>query len=71
MSEPKPLEILNWLVPDTPSQVLMVRLQRTKKGRINDFEPMITKPYILETEGWTVINTTLANIVKKRLSNGL
>ena len=64
MSEPKPLEILNWLVPDTPSQVLMVRLQRSKRGRINDFEPMITKPYALETEGWTVINNTLANIVK-------
>jgi disulfide oxidoreductase YuzD len=65
MSEPKPLEILNWLVPDTPSQVLMVRLQRSKRGRINDFEPMITKPYALETEGWAVINTTLANIVKR------
>ena len=64
MSEPKPLEILNWLVPDTPSQVLMVRLQRSKRGRINDFEPMITKPYKLETEGWTVINKTLAHIVK-------
>ena len=60
----KPLEILNWLVPDTPSQVLMVRLQRSKRGRINDFEPMITKPYDLKTEGWEVINTTLANIVK-------
>jgi disulfide oxidoreductase YuzD len=71
MSEPKPLEILNWLVPDTPSQVLMVRLQRSylnKRGKINDFEPMITKPYALETEGWTVINTTLANIVKRDYS---
>ena len=27
MSEPKPLEILNWLIPDTPSQVLMVEHQ--------------------------------------------
>ena len=64
MSEPKPLEILNWLMPDTPSKVLMVKLQRSKQGRKNDFEPMITKPYALESEGWTVINKTLAAIVK-------
>lgn len=68
MSEPKPLEILNWVVPDTPSQVLMVRLQRSKRGRINDFEPMITKPYALETDSWKVINNTLAHIVKNDYS---
>lgn len=67
MSEP--LEILNWVVSDTPSQVLMVRLQRSKRGRINDFEPMITKPYALETDSWKVINNTLAAIVKNDYQN--
>ena len=68
MSEPKPLEILNWLVPDTPPEVLMTRLQRSKKGRIQDFEPMITKPYALKTDSWKVINNTLAAIVKNDYS---
>ena len=60
----KPLEILNWIVPDAPSKVLMVRLQRSKQERMQEFEPMITKPYALETEVWAVINNTLANIVR-------
>jgi hypothetical protein len=69
MSEPKPLEILNWVVPEAPSEVLMTRLQRSKQGRIQDFEPMITKPYALETDSWKVINNTLAAIVKNDYQN--